>query len=147
MSSTIHVWLKRLACLGLGSVFVYAGVTKIADPLAFADSITTFQALPVMLISPVALTLPVLEVLVGLCLIAGLRRKISAVLIMTLCIIFALALTQALVRGLEVDCGCFGSGASSMAKTLWALVRDVGFGAVAWCLWRNEKQGAALLGF
>jgi len=55
----------------LGGVLIYAGVLKMLDPLAFADSIYGFQIVPRELISLVALSLPPFEILLGLALILG----------------------------------------------------------------------------
>jgi uncharacterized membrane protein YphA (DoxX/SURF4 family) len=123
-------------------VFVYAGALEVAYPLAFADSVASFQVLPVALVSPVALALPVWEILLGLALIMGVRRRVCAAVIGVLCAVFTLVLTQAFARGIQVDCGCFGASAASMASTAWALVRDLGLGTVAWWVWRSEKSCA-----
>ena len=134
MSSTTPflTWLIRLAGWGAGGVFIYAGALKVGDPLAFADSVASFRLLPVVLINPVALILPVFEVLVGLSLVVGVRRRACAMMIAVMCGFFAVALIQALARGIEVDCGCFGGGVPSTVKTVWALGRDLILGALAW---------------
>lgn len=142
MSPKSREWLVRLASWGLGGVFVYAGVLKLADPLAFADSVASFQLLPAVLVSPVALVLPVGEILLGLALSAGVRRRVCAAVIGVLCAVFALALTQAWARGLQVDCGCFGAGAPSVAKTVGALVRDLVLAFVAWRIVAFEVRHA-----
>lgn len=142
MKSKTHVWLRRLASWGLGGVFFYAGATKVADPQAFADSIASFRILHVLFITPVALALPMLEIFLGLFLIAGVRRRVCAAMVGLLCLIFAVALAQAWWRGLAVDCGCFGTGEPSEAKTGLALARDVGLGVVACWLWRREHSGS-----
>lgn len=51
--------------LGLAAVFFYAGIDKLRDPLEFADSIAAFAILPATLISPLALGLPIFEVVCG----------------------------------------------------------------------------------
>ena len=126
-------------------MFIYAGVIKVIEPLVFADSVAGFRMLPNGWITPVALVLPMLEVLVGLAMVVGLRRRTCARILTVLCAVFAVALIQALVRGIEVDCGCFGSGAASTLKTFWALARDFGLGAVAvWLGWfGGQPQGMA----
>jgi putative oxidoreductase len=142
MSPKAHEWRVRLASWGVGGVFVYAGALKVADPLAFADSVASFQVLPAALISPVALVLPVWEILLGLALIAGVRRRVCAAVVGFFCAVFALALAQALARGLRVDCGCFGAGAPSAAKTVWALVRDLVLAFLAWRIATFEARHA-----
>lgn len=131
MNDRLSKWAALIARVTLGAVFSYAGALKLRDPQAFADSIHSFAVLPSAWISPVALGLPVLEVVLGLFLLLGLRRRACAWLVAALSMVFVIALTQALIRGLPVDCGCFGSGTPSTAKTLWAIVRDMGLVALA----------------
>jgi putative oxidoreductase len=129
-----------LASWVLGGVFIYAGVIKVINPLAFADSVAGFRLLPLEWITPVALVLPMVEVLLGLAVVVGLRRRLCAMVILVLCGIFAVALIQALVRGIEVDCGCFGTGALSTFKAVWALTRDLGLGILAWWCCRQYQS-------
>jgi uncharacterized membrane protein YphA (DoxX/SURF4 family) len=111
--------------LVIGGIFIYAGCIKIANPLAFADSIATFKVLPAELINLLALGLPPFEVLTGMMLIVGPWKRDAAFALLSLCIVFCLVLVQALIRGLEVDCGCFGSATPSTLKTWLTLGRDL----------------------
>lgn len=47
----------------LGTVFVYAGFIKLIDPKAFAVSISQYDIVPQILLAPVAIGLPALELL------------------------------------------------------------------------------------
>lgn len=118
-------WLLLLLRLGIGGAFLYAGYLKIWEPMAFADSIASFRILPAELINIMALALPPLEIILGVMLVTGWRVRVASFGVLLLSIIFAFALGQALMRGLKVDCGCFGSGKPSTAKTLLGLGRDV----------------------
>lgn len=133
-------WAVLLASWIVGAVFIYAGVLKVMDPLEFADSVASFQVLPVALINPVALTLPVLEILLGISIIVGLHRRTSAVLLTLLCGVFAIALGQALLRGLKVDCGCFGAGESSTIKTTWGIGRDLILGGLCCFVFKSSER-------
>lgn len=117
-------WCEVLLRVGLGLVFVYAGVGKVLAPMDFADSVASFQLLPEVLVMPVALDLPVYEVMLGGLLAAGVWRWEAVLGIVILCGVFAVALGQALVRGLDVDCGCFGGGGVMSGGPWWALGRD-----------------------
>ncbi|MFZ4776419.1 MAG: MauE/DoxX family redox-associated membrane protein [Terrimicrobiaceae bacterium] len=112
-------WFLLALRMALGGIFLYAGTTKVANPQAFADSIATFKMLPPQLINIVALGLPPFEILLGLILISGWKARAASLAVAGLAIVFGLALGQALIRGLAVDCGCFGSGEPSTLKT-WA---------------------------
>jgi putative oxidoreductase len=104
--------------LGLAAVFIYAGFEKLHDPLDFADSIAGFGILPVAFINPLALALPPFEIACGLLLLWPPTRRVGALAIALLSVVFFAALLSALLRGLTLDCGCFGSGAPSRPRML-----------------------------
>jgi putative oxidoreductase len=111
--------------LVLGAVFIYAGVDKIRDPLQFADSIAAFAILPAVFINFLAIGLPPFEVMSGLLLIAPMTRRIGALAVVLCTAIFFCALLSALLRGLTLDCGCFGAGAPSRPRMWLELGLDV----------------------
>ncbi|MCC7518025.1 MAG: DoxX family membrane protein [Verrucomicrobiae bacterium] len=118
-------WVHLVFRLGVGAVFLWSGFVKLRAPLPFADSIATFNILPMVWVNVMALGLPPLEILLGFLLVVGFKRREVAFGIVVLTTIFLLALGQALARGLKVDCGCFGGGTPSVAKAWGALVRDL----------------------
>jgi len=104
--------------LALAAIFVYAGIDKVREPLQFADNIAGFAILPSMFTNLLALTLPVFEIGCGLLLLVPLTRRVASLAIALTCIVFFTALASALLRGLTLDCGCFGVGAPSRSK-MW----------------------------
>jgi putative oxidoreductase len=112
----------------LGGVFVVAGATKIPNPGALASAIRSYELpLPELFVSLSAHALPYFEVLLGAYLLAGLFTKISAWVTSGLTALFLLALVQGALRGLEVDCGCFGPSADAEGSNLLlAAARDAG---------------------
>lgn len=117
-------WILFFLRMVIGAIFIYAGFLKIREPQAFADSIATFRLLPKELIAIVALTLPPFEIITG-SLILGRYQRVGALGILLMTVVFAIALIQGIVRGLEIDCGCFGGGAPSLWKTSLSLGRDL----------------------
>jgi putative oxidoreductase len=115
--------LLTLRCL-VGGAFIYAGALKVRDPDSFAAAIATFQLLPLASISLVSLALPIFEILVGSLLITGWQVRAGALAAFLLGTVFAIGLGQALIRGLDVNCGCFGPEPESKWQTPLALVRD-----------------------
>ena len=111
-------YAKLAVSLALGAIFIYAGVDKIRDPLQFADSVAAFAILPASLITPMALGLPIFEVLCGLMILVPPARRIAALALTLATAMFLVALVSALARGLTLDCGCFGAGAPSRAR-MW----------------------------
>ncbi|MBE7159310.1 MAG: DoxX family membrane protein [Rhodospirillales bacterium] len=134
-------WGLRLFLSGL---FAYAGVVKMRDAQAFADSVASFRLLPNVLITPTALTLPPFELLAALlALSAGRWGRAGAFCLLTMLLIFTLALVSALARDLSVDCGCFGPDhldLLSPTKNLWfALGRDLILATMAGVLYVDSR--------
>ena len=111
--------LLLLFRLVLGGLFVYAGAVKVLDPLGFAQDIRNYRLVGQSLSFVVAVILPWLEILAGLALAAGFWKRASALIISGLLVFFIVLTLATIARGLDVDCGCFGS-----------LSRRSGFGVV-----------------
>lgn len=105
----------------VGGLFVYAGVLKIADPLGFAQDIQNYRLVPRAVAFLAALVIPWFETLAGAALIAGLFRRTSALLISLMLAGFIVLVAVTMVRGLDVDCGCFGP---SSRKAGWGLILE-----------------------
>lgn len=133
----VNKWVLLALRLILGGIFIFAGAIKIAAPQSFADSIASFQILSHGLIPPMALGLPVFEVLVGSMLIIAWQKRAAAFSALFLTAIFGIALFSALARGLQVDCGCFGGGTASVWKTWVSLGRDSLLGVAAFIAYRG----------
>jgi uncharacterized membrane protein YphA (DoxX/SURF4 family) len=89
----------------LGAVFVYAGLIKLADPKAFAVSISQYDIVPQILLAPAAIGLPALELLAGLGLIMNIRGSLTV--IFSLLVLFVSVMGYGILNNLNVDCGCF----------------------------------------
>ena len=102
-------WLALAARLYLGGLFVFACLHKIAHPDAFAVDVATYQLLPLWSVNAFALTVPWIELWVGLLLVLGLRVRAAALVTSVLLVSFMVALSYALAKGLDLSCGCFAS--------------------------------------
>ena len=109
----------------LGCVFIYASWHKIARPAEFAQAIANYRLLPQVMINPAALLLPWVELVCGVGLVSGLLRRGSALVISGLLLVFIAALVISLVRGLNIHCGCFSSGAGSGSNLYLDMALDV----------------------
>lgn len=122
----------------LAAVFIWAGATKLGSPQNFADSIATFAILPHSLINLIALGLPPYEIIAGLAILTGIQRRPAILALSALTIVFIIALSAAIVRGIPVDCGCFGSGKPSVFAAWIALGRDILILAAAAVIYLRE---------
>ena len=114
----------------LGAIFIYAALPKIADPVAFAGSVAAYQILPYFASYLTAAVLPFVELLCGLLLVCGYRIRGGAALIALMNLVFMAALASAIMRGLEIDCGCFEQQGAKTSPWV-ALVRDALFLAMS----------------
>ena len=112
--------------LGLAAVFIYAGVVKANDIVAFAGQIANYQILPYAWNYLVASILPYLELLCGILLLLNMRVRPAVLVLFCLNIIFMVALISAIARGFDIDCGCFKPDSVNSTSPLAALWRDVG---------------------
>jgi uncharacterized membrane protein YphA (DoxX/SURF4 family) len=109
-SAKYQPWITLAFRLILGGVLLVAGALKINDPYASATSVRAYQILPVDLANLIGFILPFAEVVVGTFLILGIWVRISAIAGGALMMIFIIAIAQAWIRGISLDCGCFGNG-------------------------------------
>ena len=105
----------------VGGLFLYAGAIKIADPLGFAQDIANYRLVPRAIAFFAALILPWVEVLAGAALVAGPFRRTSAGLISLMLAFFIVLVAVTMIRGLDVDCGCFGA---LSRKAGWPLILE-----------------------
>jgi uncharacterized membrane protein YphA (DoxX/SURF4 family) len=118
-------WLNYLIRFILGCVFLYAGVTKLFDPKAFAKIISHYDLVPEGLLAPVAIGLPVLEVLAGVGLFFAVRGSLSVVF--GLLLMFVFVLWYGILKNMNIDCGCFSpQELNNYAGLQQALYRDIG---------------------
>jgi uncharacterized membrane protein YphA (DoxX/SURF4 family) len=108
----------------LGVVFIYASIDKIDKPGGFAEAIYNYRMLPHATINLMAIVMPWLELICGVLIIIGLFVRGSALLIGFMLLVFIVAISFALVRGLDISCGCFKVGGGH-AMALDLLVRDI----------------------
>jgi putative oxidoreductase len=122
--------IQLISRLLLGGIFVYAGLTKIIQPVDFEKVVEGYKLLPGGLVHWVSIILPWVEVIVGAMLIAGLFIRLSTLILSGLLIIFIMAVGINIIRGNFTDCGCFfssGNPISSPSDGILVILRDILF--------------------
>ena len=125
-------WLTIRVQLALGVFFVVAALPKIVDPPSFAHMIYNYRILPGPLINVLALTMPWVELLSGLALIAGIWRDGARAIIAAMLLVFIVAISINLGRGNAIDCGCFDpnprpkSREERLDDMMFVVFRDIG---------------------
>jgi len=142
------MWSYRFARLAISVVFIWSGVSKLADPQSFAVIIDAYGLIPDSWVLPVSLLLPLIEVIGGMGLLLDLRGSLAT--IAGLLLLFMLILGYGIWMGLDVDCGCFGPDdpeAKAYHGLRPALYRDFFMGAAilylyTWHVFRSERPMA-----
>ncbi len=125
-----HPWLVRGAQVAIGILFISAALPKVGDPAAFAASVHNYRLAPASSEHFVAMTLPWIELVAGLSLVLGVSRRAGAVVTVGLMVLFTGVVAQAWLRGLDFECGCFGTADATRVGAK-KLLENVGFLAVA----------------
>lgn len=125
----------------LGAVFIYASLDKIMNPDDFAKAIGNYHVLPFGLENLLALVLPWVELLTGLCLIIGVMVDGATVLIILMNIVFIFAISQALARGISIECGCFSVSSEGGENIgLQTIIRDIGYLLLAYVVYYRQER-------
>lgn len=113
----------------VGLVFVLASLHKISAPDQFARIVDNYRILPAVLVNITAVVMPWVEMICGIFLLRGAFRGAASLVLAALTVLFIAAISFNVVRGVEFDCGCFGSGHTPPWRIL---LRD--FGLLMCCL-------------
>ncbi len=133
-------WALRLI---LGLVFIWASGHKILAPDQFAMILYGYGIFPGNIINLMAIWVPFVELVAGICLISGVYKRPALILINAMLLGFILIIGFNLVRGYQFDCGCFSFGQTSDTKcAVGLLVRDMFMLGAGLLLWRRfRKEG------
>jgi len=123
----------------LGLAFLIACSHKILFPGSFAQTLYFYQLLPDRLINPLAITLPWVEAVAAVAIMASARFKDAAALLMIgLLAVFTAAIAINLFRGLDVSCGCFSTGGDDPIG--WGnVIRNAGYMFIAFLVLFEER--------
>lgn len=132
----------------IGMIFLFAGLAKISDPVRFLLTLREFQLFPETLTPFLAVYLPWLELVLGLSMISGLWHRSSSLILVSLNLFFALAILSVVIRGIDIDCGCFGLLADMLkipdSADLKAVLRNSIFVGMCLYIFRAKKTAISL---
>lgn len=129
---SLRPFIRTAALFVVAAVFAAAGLLKLADPAAFATDIGHYRIVPPPVAAALAVYLPWLELLLAAALLWPRFQPPARLLLLVLTGAFSAALLSALLRGIDLSCGCFGGTGAGMSAG-WALARNaILFGLLLW---------------
>lgn len=110
-ASRIRQTVGWLFCAVGAASFLRAALPKIAEPWPFLQSVKTYELFPEWALLPIVYGIPPLELVCAIALLlpGKVIPKAAWALTLTLLVAFTLAIIQGWLRGLSLDCGCYGT--------------------------------------
>ena len=126
-----HPLVVRGSQIAMGLVFAWAALAKLGDLREFANQVHNFRMVPIFAENVIALSLPWIELVAALALILNIRARSGAVVVTGLLAVFTVAIVVALMRGLDIECGCFGTSDASQVG-LVKITQNLGMLVLGW---------------
>lgn len=124
-------WITLVVRVALAVILGAAGYAKFSEAEGLQKvAVSSYRILPQSLVGPVAFGLPVLEMALAAMILLGFATRAMAICVGVLFVIFIAGIISVWVRGLSIDCGCFGGGGTvSKGQThyLREIFRDLVF--------------------
>lgn len=118
-------YLALVCRILIGSLFIYASIDKLFHPVSFAHTFANYAILPDAFTPLVAIFVPWFELFAGIMFIIGLRVRSTAVALTLLLLAFLVGISVNLVRGADMDCGCFEFFGLPERLSISTLLRDL----------------------
>lgn len=133
----------------IAATLLYSSYFHLKNPYAFLVSITRYGLVHSTIAPWLAIALPWWQLALGLALVLRHWPRITALLTSILLTAFTIAQTSAVVRGLEIGCGCFGVVGEEKISAFTA-TRVGLLCAFAWMIcgfecWRVSRRNSASL--
>jgi len=138
----VFLYAVRIA---IGCMFIYSSLPKIRHPYDFLFSVYSYELAGPKLGMFAAMTLPWLEVLVGICLVGGVFISGALLVSIGMAAMFTFVLGSALYNNLAITCGCFGAssteiiGVSTLVRAV--LIALLSVLAYFWVIFKPCSQG------
>jgi len=98
--------IYHLIRVSLSVFFLWSGISKLMTPKDFTVIIDVYGLIPDAWILPIAIILPLLEMVFGLGLLLDIKGSLAGITVLLM--LFMAILGYGIWLRLDVDCGCFG---------------------------------------
>jgi putative oxidoreductase len=139
-------YLNLLVRIAVGTIFIYASCDKIFNPGQFARIVYNYHLLPTDFINIFALILPWAELICGISIILGIYKDGGVLMLNLILVSFIIALGVNLIRGVDIECGCFTVSSKAKSGILGLLLRDFGLFLLTLYLFFNRSPRFSIMG-
>ena len=135
----------------IGGIFLISGLAKISDPIRFMLTLREFRLIPEIIVLSTAIYLPWLEFILGLFILVGIMHRTASLILSGIIVSFTLAIASVILRGFEIDCGCFGLLADMLKlpdmADYKAVIRNVILLGICFSIFKIKKTRFSLEGY
>ena len=110
MSLLRNLYVINISRFSIALVLLYAGGVKMLDFEKSIMAVGSYQIVNPDLARVFGTFLPVIEVMLGTAILFKVLQPIANYIAALLMLVFILIIISVWVRGLSIDCGCFGGG-------------------------------------
>ncbi len=114
MKLKIKTYSLELIRLILAFLFILAAIEKLKNPFAFALTIDAYQIFSSFFINIATTLIPWFELFIGFGLFFNFKVKANLYLYFVLMVAFTILVVVAIIKGLDIECGCFGENSSKV---------------------------------
>lgn len=135
MSRSRKVWqfIARCFALLIAGILFWSGAEHLKNPYAFLTSVLRYRLVSGQTAMVVAMALPVAQTVIAGMIFLGIGRSHAMLWAAALLTLFTGVQMSALVRGLEIGCGCFGIANETPISWL-SMSRVAILAALGWCV-------------
>jgi len=130
----------------IGGLFIISSITKLPNPEKFADSIAAYKLVPEILIPPLSILIPWVQVVCGVLLVFDVYSQSAALILCGLLAVYTLSITIDFFRGMQIDCGCFDLLGLDDTIGIRSILRDICFLAMTALVVIFDKNTVNLYG-
>jgi len=98
----------------LSFIFILSALEKFKSLESFALNVDAYQIFPAIVVNLIVVIIPWLELFVGFGLLFKFKLRANLLLYLILMICFTILVVIAMIKGLDIECGCFGESSTKV---------------------------------
>jgi len=114
MKIEIKKYSLELIRLILAFLFILSALQKFKSLESFALNVDAYQIFSATLVNLITMIIPWFELFIGFGLLFKFKLRANLLLYLTLMISFTILVVIAMIKGLDIECGCFGESSTKV---------------------------------